>query len=379
MKYFSFSLLTLFGMSQTLSQIVLNEILYDPDGTDTGGEMIEIRNAGTTSADLTGFDLYPDGIGYFTFPSVLLEPGAIAVVHLRQTGIDTESDFYHFAPTSNLGNSSGSAALFNGSTHSSSTIVGFVQWGAGSKPWASAAVTAGVWNDVSEFVPVVSEGHSVEYDGMGVSAADWFDQASPTFGAANALPVQLLTFSGRRSKEGVVLRWETASETDNFGFEIERRVMDASKSADTPWTRIGFVPGAGTSSARKEYSFVDPQAGDRGFEYRLLQLDRNGASRLSGIVVVRPAKQPESLLFECFPNPFNPSTTIRFSVPNEGDVRVRLFDSAGQNVTTLFSGGARPGTMYSILLEGRALSSGFYVALCEFGGKTVSKKILLVR
>jgi hypothetical protein len=382
-------------------QVVINEVFHDPDGNDTGKEKIEIRNMGSTVVDLTGYDLYPDGTGYFTFPLFSLSPGALAVIHLRQTGSQTGSELFHPTPTLNMGNTSGSVALFSGTTHNAGTLVSFVQWGAGGEAWASTAVSSGVWNSVSDSVPAVSEGHSLEYDGSGLTAADWFDQANPTLGSTNSLPVQLLSFSARPSGASVLLSWETASEVDNYGFNVQRReislmladahrfeteneeIVSNSSSHFTlhssQWSEIGFVPGWGTSQVRHRYSFVDSSPYPEKAAYRLRQVDRGGSFSFSEIIEVNRTDQTGFLRLDCFPNPFNPSVQVKFSVPENGEVSLRVYDSAGRMVESLFSGMATKGTEYTLTLRGENLASGSYVAACEFRGKRISRKILLIR
>jgi hypothetical protein len=88
---------------------------------------------------------------------------------------------------------------------------------------------------------------------------------------------------------------------------------------------------------------------------------------------------PENyLLLRNYPNPFNPSTTVEFSVPSDGDVRLRIFSVLGQEVATLFNNIAMGGVVYRMNFDGSALVSGLYFARMEFGGRmTVSKMMLL--
>lgn len=388
--------------SAAFSQVLINEVLYDPSGTDTGKEKIEIRNVGSTTIDLTGYDLSPDGIGYFTFPSASLAPGAIAVVHLRQTGPNTASDFFHSTPSSNMGNASGSVALFNATTHNTGTLVSFVQWGSGGNPWATTAVSAGLWPSVSDSVPGVLDGHSIEYDGSGFSPADWLDQAVPTMGSSNSLPVQLVGFSASRTENSVFLAWETLSEVDNFGFEIERRLVPSyelrvpssdldtrNPELETPWIRIGFVPGAGSSQVRRRYSFVDNAPFRERSSYRLRQLDRGGLFSFSDVVEVGEVSPAESMMLECYPNPFNPVTAVSYQVPAFppfagmtagaiSDVRLSVFDMLGREVAVLVNEGKVPGD-YSVTWNASSMQSGVYFAAYEIRGKRISKKMLLVK
>jgi len=372
-----------------LSQVLINEVLYDPEGTDTGKEKIEIRNVGSTTIDLTGYDLYPDGIGYFTFPAVSLAPGAIAVVHLRQSGSNSGSEFFHSTPSTNMGNASGSVALFSSTTHSAAALASFVQWGAGNKAWSSAAVTAGIWSVAADSVPAVPEGHSIEYDGAGFTPGDWFDQSVPTPGSTNSLPVQLVAFSARRNGATVVLMWETLTEVDNFGFDVERRTVSGFMLQDsgpetlnlkheTQWLRVGFVPGSGTTHSRQRYSFVDNVPLSERTAYRLRQLDRTGMFSFSDIVEIGPVGRSETMMIECYPNPFNPETAVSYRLSAFSDVRLSVFDVLGREAALLVEKEQEAGS-YTVIWNATSMPSGTYFATLEIQGMRVSRKMLLLR
>ncbi|NUN70700.1 MAG: hypothetical protein HUU02_13440 [Bacteroidetes bacterium] len=124
-----------------------------------------------------------------------------------------------------------------------------------------------------------------------------------------ALPVELSKFSVIPTVDGVVLRWATASEQDNLGFDVERSyVTDRHGDSFRRWHRIGFVEGIGSTNAPQEYSFIDRSSRGRAM-YRLKQLDRDGGFTHSVEVTVTSLPGPEGFtLFENYPNPFNPST-----------------------------------------------------------------------
>ena len=362
-----------FLVSYCASQVVINEVLYDPAGVDTGEERIELKNIGSTAVDLSGYDLYPDGIGYFTFPSLTLPAGSCCVVHLRQTGSNSVSDVYHETPTSNLGNSSGSVALFNGTTHSSSTLASFVQWGAGGKAWSSAATSAGFWTSVADSVAAVAEGHSIEYDGTGISPSDWFDQSSPTIGSENALAVTWKTFEAVWTARGVELVWTTAEEKDNFGFHIERQLP---RGRD--WKSIGFVQASTNPHAGATYRFLDTGAVAGRCRYRLVQVDRSGSRSVSPTVEADVPSDRSGFL-RGYPNPFNPNATIEFRAEAGGPTNVEVFDLSGSRVAVLFAGRAEPGVVYRREFEAGGLSSGVYIVRTVTAGSSRIVRMVLVR
>lgn len=172
---------------------VINEVLFDPSGTDTGLERIEIYNPDETAADMSGWELYPDGIGYFVFPAgFLLSAKSFVVVHLRSSGANDASNLYHSSADANMGNSSGSVVLFKVGSRGKDTIVDFVRYhkaGASErKTWESAAVEAGLW-PAGNFVDIAAhtEGSSIGLvsDGMRGGPSSWKIYANPSLGSAN--------------------------------------------------------------------------------------------------------------------------------------------------------------------------------------------------
>jgi hypothetical protein len=94
------------------------------------------------------------------------------------------------------------------------------------------------------------------------------------------LPVELVSFTGARAGEAVNLKWQTATEINNMGFEIERS-QDA-----LFWSKIGFVEGNNTTNSPKYYSFVDKTRAKEKLYYRLKQIDNDGTSEYSNVVEV---------------------------------------------------------------------------------------------
>jgi hypothetical protein len=136
------------------SDVVISEVLFDSaDVSDTGAEYIKIKNTGLNDIILTGWSLYPDGIGYFTFPEFSLVAGGTATIHLRKSGKSDSANLYFDVPSTNMGNSSGSVALFSSTAHNKDTIVSYVRYhkpGSGEqKTWESAAVNAKIWTQGS--------------------------------------------------------------------------------------------------------------------------------------------------------------------------------------------------------------------------------------
>lgn len=174
------------------SEIVINELLYDPEGVDTGNEWIELYNSGTSPLDLENYELNATSGDYYRFPPFSLDTGFFIVVHWRKGGSDTSTDLYTGTEgfTSNMGNTKGWVALFNGHTHSKNTIVDYLEYGSGNQIWEKAASDAGIWTQ-GDFVPDVAEGHSLERSPIGNDTnhpGDFVDRVVPTPGGHSPPP-----------------------------------------------------------------------------------------------------------------------------------------------------------------------------------------------
>ena len=148
---------------------------------------------------------------------------------------------------------------------------------------------------------------------------------------SNVLPVELTSFNGNIINNSVELKWKTATEINNKGFEIERKIP-----AQSEWERIGFVSGNGTSTNPAEYKFKDDLksltiSGNIG--YRLKQVNYNGSSVYSDEINVKVDLTPKSfVLYQNYPNPFNPSTNIKYSLPFESNVNITIYNSLGERI-----------------------------------------------
>jgi len=202
-----------------------------------------------------------------------------------------------------------------------------------------------------------------------------------TLGSVGApLPVELTSFSAALKGKNVTLQWSTATETNNLGFEIERKGLHVSTDGSmNQWIKLGFVEGAGTSNAPRSYTFVDASASGA-VEYRLKQIDRDGSFSYSATVEANAGVSPDEYsLHQNYPNPFNPTTVIRFAVPNDQPVTVKVFNMLGQEVRTLFNGIAPGGEMQSVNFDATNLSAGVYYYSMTTPERSEVKKMLLLK
>lgn len=157
------------------------------------------------------------------------------------------------------------------------------------------------------------------------------DSSGNTSALANSvsLPVELTNFNAVVMKNNVVqLSWDTASETNNFGFYIERKAQNAA------FTQIGFVKGNGTTQSANHYSFLDKPPYSEKLTYQLRQVDFDGASSSSQAVHVTLAPR-QSILLPAYPNPFNSSTVIKFNLQRADHIKVRILNVRGEVVREL--------------------------------------------
>ena len=186
------------------------------------------------------------------------------------------------------------------------------------------------------------------------------------------VPVELTSFSAAYSEGRVNLTWVTATELNNFGFEVERR--DDYSSYQT----IGFVDGNGTSTNRLTYNFVDDNLTDNRYYYRLKQIDFDGSIEYSNEVFVEIGNLNDFQLYQNYPNPFNPSTKIKYYIPQNSFVKITLHDILGSEIRTLVNENAQPGN-YEILLDGSDLSSGMYFVRLSSENIQRTLKISLIK
>ena len=158
----------------------------------------------------------------------------------------------------------------------------------------------------------------------------------------------------------IALKWETATETNNRGFEIQR------KTDKYAWQTIGFVSGKGTTTEMSYYSYSDNPVGITNYamiSYRLKQLDYNGKVNYSKEINVEFTGAPKTFsLDQNYPNPFNPATVIRYAVPTDSRVRVVVYNVSGEVVKELVNDVQAAGFHESTFStnSGASLSSGIY-------------------
>ncbi len=200
--------------------------------------------------------------------------------------------------------------------------------------------------------------------------------------APQPLPVELTSFTAALIDGNVLLNWETASENNNRGFEIERKLNENTSAGE--WQLIAFKEGHGTSIEKHSYSYLNNVSRISAYEifYRLKQIDFDGRFTYSSIVSVRLSPE-EFALYQNYPNPFNPSTEIIFRLKKSSDVKLKIFDILGNEIKTLLDENKQAGS-YSIKWSGEdnsgiLVNSGTYFYRLSADNFTSVKKMILLK
>ena len=176
-----------------------------------------------------------------------------------------------------------------------------------------------------------------------------------TGGTEGPLPVKLASFASSLNTRNVKLRWTTESEINNYGFEVQRSVIDKND-----YNKVGFVSGKGTTNNITNYEFNDLKLNTGKYQYRLKQIDHNGNFEyfyLNGFVEVGV---PEKFnISQNYPNPFNPVTKIDFDLPFDSKVQISLYDITGRELKSLINE-QRTAGYHTLQFNATDLSSGIY-------------------
>ena len=252
--------------------------------------------------------------------------------------------------------------------------------------WWGAATTKTVPNAPTPAEPGVTE----VFDVTGLEEANVYyfrinvvDDATNQSGLSNTAsgsttPVELVSFEALvLQSRNVLLKWATASETNNLGFSIERTFAETNA-----WREIGFIKGAGTTSQDQRYTYQDTPENIGDWAYRLKQIDANGSFEYSDPVNVSIASPQEFALGQNYPNPFNPGTVISFQIPENvsGESMLVIYDMLGRKVRTLVSENMISG-YYDITWDGEndnglPAASGIYIYYLRAGEFTAARKMV---
>jgi hypothetical protein len=206
-----------------------------------------------------------------------------------------------------------------------------------------------------------------------------------TLSSDGVLPVELSSFSASVVDNAVKLNWKTETEVNNYGFEIHRTTSPLPSPyqgeggvAGRGWEKIGFVNGNGNSNSPKSYSFTDTDVLSGKYSYRLKQIDNDGQFEYSKTIEVDLGAPSKFELAQNFPNPFNPETSISFTLPVAGSVKLTVYNLLGQEVQSLVNEYKEAGT-HIINFNASEFNSGVYIYKLVANGVTQTRKMTLIK
>jgi hypothetical protein len=188
-----------------------------------------------------------------------------------------------------------------------------------------------------------------------------------------SVPVELTSFTANVFSNKVNLMWKTATETNNSGFNVERKNIESSE-----WNTLSFVKGFGTTTEPQSYSFTDENISAGKYLYRLKQIDYNGVYEYSNEIEVLINAPDDFSLSQNYPNPFNPSTAIVFQLPKESFVTLKVYNILGVEIATLVNE-QKPAGVHKINFDASGLTSGLYIYKISSGNFEQTRKMLLLK
>ena len=199
---------------------------------------------------------------------------------------------------------------------------------------------------------------------------------------SSLLPVELTHFEAKASENSVLLNWQTASETNNAGFEIQMLPSinnSESSVANSDWKVVDWVQGAGSTSQTQSYDFEIADLDPNTYNFRLKQIDFDGSFSFSPIVLAQVSLPSGAILSQAYPNPFSDLSRFTLAVAETQNVELILFDLAGREVKVIFSGNLPANQTETFIIDAGALPSGVYFYKAIGTNFTKTQKILLSR
>ena len=190
--------------------------------------------------------------------------------------------------------------------------------------------------------------------------------------ADDPVPVELTSFTASVTGDNVLLEWTTATELNNYGFEVER------KDVNSGYETIGFVAGSGSTTEPRNYVYTDVKVPDGKYFYRLKQIDFNGTFSFSQEVEAEVVSPAVYALEQNYPNPFNPTTNINFSIAEAGFVKLAVYNLLGQQVKVLLNEFEEAGR-HEVTFDASSLTSGAYFYTIETPQFRQTRKMLLAK
>ena len=228
----------------------------------------------------------------------------------------------------------------------------------------------------------------------GASLTTWDPSAicdASTSGSGDiALPVELSEFTAEQIGSAVLLKWTTESEIENLGFMIDRKTVGTEWSEIVSYKTDETLLGQGTTSSSTDYEYLDKFViPNVTYEYRLADVNHNNIVTYHATREITVQALPEVPKIEKFtvlpayPNPFNPSTTIRYGLDTDSHVTVEIYDISGKLISSLQNESQTQG-WHSVIWNGinkysEQAPAGMYISKITSGNKVKTMKLMLLK
>ena len=201
----------------------------------------------------------------------------------------------------------------------------------------------------------------------GSATANLSFEVAEDCGFINPLPVELISFDGAATSQGIALNWATASEKNNDRFEVQR--SQDGRNFET----VGTVKGNGSASNRNDYSFLDKAAKNGLNYYRLRQVDFNGEFEFSKVLAI-DTKMGAANSVTLYPNP---ATDGNFNVrmtPTKEATNIQIMDISGK---VLMNKSVNNVSELSINGKALGMKAGMYLISVKTGNNVTVEKLIV--
>ena len=198
------------------------------------------------------------------------------------------------------------------------------------------------------------------------------------FSVNSPVSVELASFIATVEKNDVFLDWITITESNNFGFDIER-----SKYPYKKWDTITFLQGNGTTTNPVHYEYIDRNLQSGIYKYLLKQIDLDGSFNYSTTITTEIGIPKTFFLHQNFPNPFNSSTTINYELLKNTKVILIIYNLVGHEIRSLLIEQQSAG-FKTVVWDGRdnigqIVATGIYIYQLQAGERMDRKKMLFLK
>jgi spore germination protein YaaH len=193
------------------------------------------------------------------------------------------------------------------------------------------------------------------------------------------VPVEMQSFTAENLDNKILLTWITATEKNNKGFELQRRIGNGEIiNLNNRYQSIAFIPGNGTTTEQSEYKYIDQPPSNRKYNYKLIQIDFDGTRTELEEIEVETGIPFDFFLYQNHPNPFNPSTKIKFETNRSQHIDISVYDILGRKTAQLINEEKAAG-FYEVVFDASSLPGGVYFYQMKTAGFTSTKKMIIIR